>query len=70
MDVVKIESKFMKTVLGMALEKLLKKKFGARSKIFINDLDICTDDEGVHFVVNLKGHIPQEDARRIISRLM
>ncbi len=68
MDEMNIRSPFMRRMAARYIEKKVNEKFGCRSHLDIQSLNIIVDDDGnVKFSVNANGSIRQEQLPMLLK---
>lgn len=64
MDILKIKTKFMRTILSKVLEKLIQKKTGYKIKIQLNEVDVMITDDNAHVHLNVEGDMNVNELKK------
>ena len=64
MDVLRIKTRFMRTVLSKVIEKLIRKKTGYKVKIQLNEVDVNITDNNAHIRLNVEGDMNVDELKK------
>ena len=69
-DIVSIKSNFMKSMVGKLISKMVKKSFGLSADIYVSEIAIAHDTEGVTFNLNLGGVMTEDNFKSLLMKLL
>lgn len=67
MDVLKVKTKFMRSMLSKVIEKLIRKKTGYKVKIQLNEVDVNVTDNNAHICLNVEGDMSIDELKKFMK---
>ena len=64
MDILKVKTKFMRSVLSKILSAIIRKKTGYNIKIQLNDIDVVITDDNAHICLDVEGDMNANEFKK------
>lgn len=65
MDILKIKTNFMRSILSKAVASMIYKKFGYKVKIKLNEIDVAVTDGNAHIKLNVESDMNVDELKKI-----
>lgn len=65
MDILKIKTNFMRSILSKVVASMIYKKFGYKVKIKLNEIDVAVTNGNAHIKLNVEGDMNVDELKRL-----